>query len=600
MNKDLHDEMQRQVKAVTPSAAASDKSDHPAGLQSADPILGDCPVRAVGHRGLEFYYLNPAGELVPMAASAHRRANIEGLFLGDTAWLTDNFAAHDKEGNRTGSWTESPARNRLMQACQYQGLFDPNAPRRGIGVWLADGIGIIVHAGDRLLVPAAAGWTEYPAGQRIQQILYLAAPPVERPAVQPAAAAEGTILLRALGHWRWQHEASPLLVAGWIAQAMLGATIEWRAHCLIVGPHGSGKSWLIAFIRAAMGGAARDALNSVTEAGLRQILANESRSVLVDEQEASTSQALRVEQVVELVRLMSSGDGASTVRGTPEGQARSGHAMAAVLMAAINPPALKPQDRSRITVVQLTALPTGRDAIGTEREVYDLKRKLAQLSPRLRSRMIRSHDRLLGAVDLYRSALLLQECQPRVADQYATLLAGAFALTTDGLPDAERIDRDIAQCGSVLAQAREVDGEEGEGHACLTHLLTSLAESASHSGALTVGELAALARANSDKNFVDRLARVGCRLSFDAGGNPWFVVANQHAGLDRIYRDTRWAQGRWRTALRQLPGVAATAEMPALSFAGQRQRGSWVPAKYLPARDGADSDADAVDGSEVI
>ena len=65
------------------------------------------------------------------------------------------------------------------------------------------------------------------------------------------------------------------------------------------------------------------------------------------------------------------------------------------------------------------------------------------------------------------------------------------------------------------------------------------------------------------------------------------LVANQHVGLDRLFRETRWAGGNWRTALRYLDGAAPCGRA---CFAGVQQRATLLPSRWLP---GSEPDREA-------
>lgn len=75
------------------------------------------------------------------------------------------------------------------------------------------------------------------------------------------------------------------------------------------------------------------------------------------------------------------------------------------------------------------------------------------------------------------------------------------------------------------------------------------------------------------------LLSVGVRLAAD-GHVDGFIVANRHAGLDRLYAGTNWARGGWMRVLRRLPGTSATGPM---RFGGTTppNRSTFVPAHYL-------------------
>lgn len=67
----------------------------------------------------------------------------------------------------------------------------------------------------------------------------------------------------------------------------------------------------------------------------------------------------------------------------------------------------------------------------------------------------------------------------------------------------------------------------------------------------------------------------------DGGGVKWWLsVANRHEGLATIFRDTRWKNGAWKTALLRLDG-AQRSKQP-VRFDGVKERAVQVPEKYLP------------------
>jgi len=63
---------------------------------------------------------------------------------------------------------------------------------------------------------------------------------------------------------------------------------------------------------------------------------------------------------------------------------------------------------------------------------------------------------------------------------------------------------------------------------------------------------------------------------------PHILIANNHEGLHRIYRASKWEGGGWITVLRYLPGTGVTKN--AVRFAGTQMRATFVPKPYLPEK----------------
>ena len=60
------------------------------------------------------------------------------------------------------------------------------------------------------------------------------------------------------------------------------------------------------------------------------------------------------------------------------------------------------------------------------------------------------------------------------------------------------------------------------------------------------------------------------------------LVAHRYVGLERIFKDTRWAGGLWRDALRYR--VVEKWRGPKHRFAGIQQQSTRIDRKYLPER----------------
>ena len=545
---------------------------------------GAGPVRPLGHNGGVYFYLSKAGEIRRLADKDHKRLQILSLFDGDDDWLTEHCPAYDKSGEvRPGAWNPESAAKKLIRLAARRGLFDPNTPVRGPGVWRTDKDQLVVHVGDAIatlsrdacvaLERGAGGLAWDQAGQVIDGGLYAATSRCARPAKLPAKRAAGRKILDGLRLWHYDNALSADIILGYLGAALLGGAPAWRVHLLLSAQGGSGKTWLMNFLDAALGGMGAYA-NDTTEAGLRQALTGETRVLLIDEAEGDEGAQGKVEGVIRLLRLMSSGAGANVMRGSAGGKGQSFQVTGCAVMAAILPPPLKPQDRSRICVINVLRPPSGKStARAAERAAAAIK-YARELAPGLRTRVIAGWPRFLDTFSLYRAGLIERGLSGRNADTLATILAGRDLLLQDAVPDSDSIEADLELFAPFMTSADEGE-DEGEGQQCLTHLYSSSFDRWHQGERSSVGELI------MDKRN-DLLARVGLKiLPVDEGGG--LLVANQHVGLARIFEGSKWSDGRWVTALRYLDG--AVPHSKAVRMAGALTRATRLPLELMPRDD---------------
>lgn len=556
----------------------------PRSLEDAGPSLDGCPITPLGRRTGRYFFLTPVGELRDYRANDLNRQGIKDLFDGRLEWLQTQFPAYDQSGMpKPQSWSVDASSTWLIRACADAGLFDPAMLVRGPGVWRDSDGRIIVHAGDELLIDGR--WER--GGKVHQGVIYAAAPNCERPADTALGKEAGQALLATIGRWRFERDIGPELVLGFMGAAMLGGAPFWRVHMLAVGQRGSGKTWLSDLVKAALGGGAIDA-NNVTEASLRQALTGQARAIVLDEAESDEHSAARIQKVIHLLRLMSSGEGAKAMRGSVGGTAQVFQVTGCAWLSAILPPALKPQDRSRITTVCLVPLPVGSEAAGAADEVHRAIQEARKASPGLRARAVEHWQRFQDTFGRYRAAFMGKGCDSRDADRIATLLAGRDLLIHDEVPDSDSLEEETARFLELINDAAEQE-EESEGQQCLTHLYSSPVD-LWHSGARKlVSELLLEARSlGTGAAARSEITKLGLRIHKEAGEETWLLVANQHVGLERVFRDTRWAGGGWKTALGYLAG--ARPWPVSLRFAGVKQRAIAIPRSWLPRDDEENED----------
>lgn len=538
------------------------------------------PFTPLGQRGGAYYVLSAAGEIRELSArEIGAVTGILSLTSGEVAWLLDRFPRFGKDGERLNDWHLKNATAEIMRQCARAGLWDADTPVRALGVWRHQEA-LLVHAGDAVLLDGV--WVA--AGRRIGPALYPAAPAILRPAAVPADQDTAQRVAQHLKLWPTKQKVGRTLLYGWMAAAMLGAGPRWRPHFLVSGERGTGKSSLAEYVSATLGPQTRT-VNNFTEAGIRQALTNEARALVLDEAEGSTE---RVRKVIELLRQMSGGEGVQGLRGTVGQGAQRFTLSGSVYLSAINAPMLEPQDRSRITEIEI--VPPPKDAAAAA-QVTDATRWVETVSPALRARAVAGWARFNENLAVLRSVLVERGCDGRQADQLGTLLAAGAMLHNDLPLESDGAAEIVAKVEPMLFRLRSEDEEDSDPRRCFATLMTTAIDHWKGGNRSTIGGVlqAALREPGVEQRealpiYGLRVELYGVRWRDDGGADqeapgPCLVVANRHEQLVRVFRDSPWGAGGWRRALLRLPGAR---EAPPLRFAGHRSRGVIIPAELLP------------------
>ena len=291
--------------------------------------------------------------------------------------------------------------------------------------------------------------------------------------------------------------------------------------------------------------------------------------------------------VIQLIRHMSGGSGARVVRGTASGQSQGFTVNGAAYLSAVLSGGLKPQDRSRISVIHLDRLAKGNEASGNRERVREATAAMKRAAPALWARAIAGWPRFNETLTAWCESFVAQGLSPRAADQISVFAAGRDLLMLDDVPEPGAIADELD--GWLAIAGREADDVlEGEGLECAGHLFTSPLDAWRGGERRTVGELlldAMTLPGGGDAR--KHLQTLGLRVNIASkDGTRVLMVANRHVGLERIFRDTRWSGQGWIDALRHLDGVDAS-DQP-VRFTGTRCRATAVLEAYLPIEEADD------------
>jgi hypothetical protein len=538
------------------------------------PASGAIPVSPVGKRGEEFVMIDRSGEIRAMTPAKFTRAGILSLFDGDTAWLHEAAPVKDRKGGL--DWDHEMAMSLIMAECAAAGLCGDDEAIRGVGLW-PDVDGVVSHGGAFLVHWRKDGPHAMRAGRRINDAIYPMRPAGSGPSADAATREDGLQLRKDLSLWNWADDLGPDLALGWIGAALMGAVSAWHPHLLVSADYGSGKSALCRLIGHVLGVSPR---NNFSEAGLRAILTNEARGVVLDEAEGGS----RFDKVVELIRHMATEGGASVLRGVSGGgAARTSTVVGSVMMAGIAPPALKPQDRSRITELELRPLQTDPQNAGAALKLLtEAQSRAEKMGSAFIARAAQRAEDYRAGYMAFRAALVSIGASPRHAEQLGALLAGREMLTADAPPSTAKAEAGARRCHDLLARMQLDDEERSPGLECLAWLFGQHVEAWKGGAKETIGGLVRRAQESDGLEHRAVLPRWGLRVEIPdkVDEAPSLLVANSHAALERIYgSNDEWSGRRWSKALAKLDGAAAD---PPKWFEGVKSRSVRVPGKFLP------------------
>lgn len=548
-----------------------------------DGLLPDgCPVTPLGVLGDTCFYLDDLNQLRELAADKHGRLGLQSLF-GKRNYLLQSFwPRYSKEGEVVG-WKPEIASATLMAAAAWRGVWDPLKRVRGRGSWLAADGSLVIHCGDALLAdrawrqPGLAGSFVYPA--------YEALPRPWEQKVPPGDAGAGAELLQILNTWNWRNkDLDALLMLGWIASAMVGGALSWRPVAWVTGGSSTGKSTLQGLLEGLFDGALIQAAEA-SAAGIWQELGYATLPVAVDELE-SEEDSRKAQAIVKLARLAASGG--LILRGGADHVGSKFMARSCFLFSSILLPALLGQDRNRIAILELGELHGTKPPNLGRAKLGDLGRKLLR-------RLVDGWPRWNDTLEVYRAALSAKGHSARRCDVFATLLAAADLVLSDGEPSHDFVEGLADRLEHIGAADYEENQRDEE--RWLAHLLTTSLPLDGGVGRRPIGEWVRRACEEMRDDTVLEAERVlgtyGLKVirDRDKGNAPaQFAVANYHQGLARIFEGTHWAarsgtMGVWVQAVRRLP--EAERSKSAVYFAGVYAKATVMPVDlvFQPAED---------------
>lgn len=514
----------------------------------------ECPVEPLGINGDLVYFLDQKRQLRTLKSKDVQRSVILALFGEKTDCLYDFWPRFNKDGKLDG-WRPEQGGETLMKEAAKRGIWDIQDRVRGAGCWTDDEGKLVMHCGDVMirggetLVPGTIGRHVYPSG-----------PPKPRPLEGDGQTAAAEELLSLIKTWNWRRkDIDPHFLLGWIGAAMVGGALDWRPMVWVTGDKATGKSTLQKVISLVMGPGGILSSTDATAAGLWQSVGHASLPVALDELEAMEDNR-KSQNIIQLARVASSGG--QVLRGGSDHKNASFTVRSCFLFSSILIPPMLGQDISRMAILALDELQE------TAPPVLD-KIRLYNIGAALRRRLLDKWELLQRMIETYKHQLATAGHGGRGADQFGTLLACHDVL----LYDMEASGDELEEWSRKLAKNNlaECESDLPDHQRCIDFLLSAHADlwrgGERKNVADWIRQAAGVTSYNNDVNITDAekaLGSIGVRILRDTRPERDFIlIANAHAGLADLYRETHWAgrsgtDGVWTQALRRIPGACAT------------------------------------------
>lgn len=538
-----------------------------------------CQVVPLGKNGDTYYFLDTKKQVVDYAAAKLGNATIKSLFSPDIKrmeayWPVIEVTKETKELPlemkifRQSSWKSGETQSALMDGCSRLPIWDAANKVRGRGAWLDESGKFIYHCGDSVwTVDGQAklgmhGAFVYPHEAEIPQ-------PWDEPV--PEDKSPGLGLLELFKTWNWARpELDPILLLGWLGASVIGGALKWRPMVFVTGDAASGKSTIQEIIGLLFGAGLLQTADT-TSAGIYQEVKQSSLPIAIDELENDKNN-LRTKGIIALAKLASSG--AKMKRGGADHKAITFTCRSCFFLSAVLMPPLKPQDLSRMAILNLGSLEIGQKGLDLDAGEF------GEYGQKIKRRMIDQWPHFEKVLRYYH--LLMQENghKSRAADQFGTLIAAAHVMVSDQMPteaETEKLMKLLAP--DTLA---EVANNDSNAERCLTHLLQCEIANYRAGSKCAISEriyeliygsgtdennVTAVPPMDGTKEIKFDLASVGMSICSIKNKKTqyrtkYLAVGTSHPGVMQLFSDTDWkgeanSTTGWSQALIRIPGAVA-------------------------------------------
>ena len=494
-------------------------------------------VRPLGRNGKVFYFFpRTAGQIMDFTGPS--LANIQNLVtMAPMSFWRSHFGGEDTSDAKMAS----AAANALIEECNRIGIYSPDV-ERGVGMWM-DKTGPVFNSGD--MIHHAHGSCR-PAEFKASAV-YVMGPRSGAMASEALGNADASELLNICLSLTWKNRQFGYILAGWIVASVIGGGMRWRPHIVMTGEKGAGKTWVLEqIIKPAIGGLALERDGGSTESKIRSDLAGTARPLIMDEAESETSRARQVmEAVMQLARKSSTGAAIGNANGLF-------YIRSCFCLSAINPRITHGADLDRHTILQLVA-DRRHDAKDRFR---DLERRVTDcITPdfagRLLARCFHNLPTILRNIEVFSDAIAAREGSKRFGDQFGSLIASAYSLTSTREVTPEFADE---WCSKHDWKWAREDNEQSDSERLLDYILASRVRYDDR-GMVREGLVGAMIDKAIRGEGLDRDAAIlalgqhGMKVDGDA-----LLIGGPCQQMSALLKDTSWG-GSYKRALGELDGA---------------------------------------------
>lgn len=347
----------------------------------------------------------------------------------------------------------------VIRECERKKVYD-QMNIRGNGVW-RDKNDVVVHMGDHLLVNGIRTElnnydSKYVYAQRKLKI--------QIPKIS-LLRDEKQLLIDIAESLRFVNRCSSTMLLSFILLSPLSAYWDWRASIWIRGPKGMGKSTILEkFVTACIEHMSMSFEGATTEAGIRQSIGCDAMGVIFDEPEADSHESNRqTEAILKFIRSNASSSSSLIAKGSGTQTAVKYQAMCMFLLASINTVPMKPQDKDRITCLDMQPNPEGDNNQHWKHLEGLLNQIPKDVSQKLFYFMVSNIHWVEACVNAFRDYVSKKANSRRVGDQFGTLMVGKYLLEAEvgTVPSEEEIESYIDDSvWSMVGENQEVTNED--------------------------------------------------------------------------------------------------------------------------------------------
>jgi putative DNA primase/helicase len=306
-----------------------------------------------------------------------------------------------------------------------------------------------------------------------------------------------------------------------------------------------------------------NAIGGTSSAGIRNRLRNSGFSILYDEIEGEDQHSQQVVQaILELARVGSSESDATIYKGSQDQKGIEFSIRSMFCLASIGVNADKQADKTRFTIAQL------KNGNLSKTEWLKLLEKIRDTvtpywASRLRGRTVAMLPIIKKNAETFSLAISEMVSSSRAGDQYGTLLAGAYSLTSDSLITLEKARAWVLE--KDWTEVRQTH-ESGDEESCCDAIMQTII----HEGHSDISIAEILKDSTMQVDFGDDpnekrmdgarakqvLARHGIKVEGDKDDNRMIYIADSHPIIKKFLEKTAWNKTYGRI-LKRIPGAVA-------------------------------------------